>query len=88
MREYVVVALEPDEVFWFVRREGRLVALAPGDDGIFRSEVFPGLWLDPAALFADDMERLINMLERGLATPEHAGFAAELSARARARPND
>ena len=52
-----------------------------GPDGVFRSEVFPGLWLDPEALIADDMDRLIATLDRGLATPEHAAFAAQLAAR-------
>ena len=49
--EYVVRAIEPDEVLWFVLREGRFIELPPGPDGIYRSEVFPGLWLDPEALF-------------------------------------
>src|SRR6202011_2571692 len=46
VREYVVVALRQNKVFWFVRRRRKLKDLAPGSDGIFRSEVFPGLWLD------------------------------------------
>jgi Uma2 family endonuclease len=79
--EYVVVALDPDEVFWFVHRDDQLVAWPAGPDGVFRSEVFPGLWLDPDALFADDMDRLIATLDRGLATPEHADFTAHLAAR-------
>jgi Uma2 family endonuclease len=79
--EYVVVAPDPDEVLWFVRRDDRLVPLPQGPDGIVRSEVFPGLWLDPGALRADDMDRLIAALERGLATPEHADFVAGLAAR-------
>ena len=79
--EYVVVALEPDEVYWFVRRGDRFEPLPPGPDGRFRSEVYPGLWLDPAALYADDLDRLLGTLERGLATPEHAEFVTRLAAR-------
>jgi Uma2 family endonuclease len=79
--EYVVVALDPDEVFWFVRRGDRLKPWSPGPDGVFRSEVFPGLWLDPDALFADDMDRLDATLDQGLATPEHAEFVARLAER-------
>jgi Uma2 family endonuclease len=79
--QYIFVGLKPDEVRWFVRRGDRLVPLAPGADGIFRSEVFPGLWLDPVALFADDIDALITTLERGKATPEHAEFVARLAAR-------
>jgi Uma2 family endonuclease len=79
--EYVVVSRDPDEVLRFVHRGDRLHPLPPGPDGVFRSEVFPGLWLDPAALFAEDLDRLIATLEQGLATPEHAGFVARLAAR-------
>ena len=47
--QYLVVALDPDEIHWFVLRDGRLARQAVGDDGIYRSEVFPGLWLDASA---------------------------------------
>ena len=80
--EYLVVTLDPDEVHWFVRRGDRLLPLPPGPDGIHRSEVFPGLWLDPKALFAENVDALLTVLERGKATPEHAAFAAALAARA------
>lgn len=83
VQEYLFVGLQPQEIFWFVRREGRLVAMAPGDDGLYRSEAFPGLWLDPRAFFDDDTERLIAALERGIGTPEHAAFVARLAAAAR-----
>jgi Uma2 family endonuclease len=83
--EYVVVALDPDEVHWFVRRGNQLVPHPTGSDGVFRSEVFPGLWLDPKALFAEDVEALLAVLERGKATPEHAAFVAALAARGPSR---
>jgi Putative restriction endonuclease len=80
VREYIVRAIEPDEIHWFVLRNGRLVDLEPGPDGIYRSEVFPGLWLDPAALLAGDRNRLRAVVELGCATPEHAAFVAKLAA--------
>ena len=72
------MALDPDELHWFVLRDGRFERQPPGDDGIYRSEVFPGLWLDPSALFADDLERLVAVVDLGVATPEHAAFVARL----------
>jgi Uma2 family endonuclease len=78
--EYVVVALDPDEVLWHARRGDQLVQVPPGPDGVYRSEAFPGLWLDPAALLADDPARLLAVLEQGLATPEHTAFVARLAA--------
>jgi Putative restriction endonuclease len=78
--EYVVRALKPDTVYWFVRRGGRFVELAPGPDGIYRSEIFPGLWLDAEALIRGDRRRLREVIDLGCATPEHAAFAARLAA--------
>jgi Uma2 family endonuclease len=77
--EYFVVELDPDRIHWFARRGKRLIRMRPGRDRIYRSNVFPGLWLDPAALYAQDLDRLIEVLEQGLATPEHAEFVATLA---------
>jgi Uma2 family endonuclease len=78
--EYVVRALDPDQVIWHVLHEGHLVAVPPGADGLYRSEVFPGLWLDPVALLAGDRAGLRATLDLGLATAEHAEFVAKLRA--------
>ncbi len=80
-REYVVFAINPDEVYWHARRGDRLVRVEPGPDGLYRSETFPGLWLDPAAILDDDGPALLAALDRGLATAEHAAFVARLAAR-------
>lgn len=81
--EYVVVGLDPDRIHWFALRDGLYIEQPPGPDGAFHSTMFPGLWLDAAALFAGDLEGLIAALDRGLATPEHTAFADWL---ARAEP--
>jgi Uma2 family endonuclease len=86
VREYVVVELDPNRVHWFIRRDNRFDELLPVADGVFRSEVFPGLWLDPQALFAADLDHLVAVLNDGLATPQHAAFVAQLAqARKRSR---
>jgi Uma2 family endonuclease len=81
--EYVVRTFEPDEVLWQVARDGHFEPLLPDADGLHRSRVFPGLWLDPRALLARDTRRLREVVELGVATPEHAAFVARLAA---ARP--
>ncbi len=80
VREYVVVVLRQQRVVWFVRCDGRFQEMQPGSDGIFRSEVFPGLWLDPAALLRNDGPRVTEVLCQGLASPEHSAFVAWLAA--------
>jgi hypothetical protein len=83
VREYVIVALRSQKVFWFIRRAGKFAALRPGKDGVFRSKAFPGLWLDPVALLQNDRARLLAVLRAGLASKEHAAFVAKLAARKR-----
>ncbi|HUY36447.1 MAG TPA: Uma2 family endonuclease [Pirellulales bacterium] len=77
--EYVVVGLEPDEAYWHVRRDERFVRVSPDTDGLFRSVVFPGLWLDAQALFDENRGRLREIVDRGVATPEHAAFVARMA---------
>ncbi len=79
VQEYVVRAHNPDDVFWYVMRRRRLVKLPAGAEGLYRSEVFPGLWLDPQALLANDLAGTLAVLDKGLATPEHAAFVAKLA---------
>jgi hypothetical protein len=63
---------------WFTLRQGRYDPILPGADGLLRSEVFPGLWLDAAAMLRDDMPAVAAALQRGLASPEHAAFVTRL----------
>jgi len=83
--EYLVVELDPDQIHWFVRRGGKFEKLLPGRDGIYRSDVFPGLWLDAKALFGEDRRKLITVLKRSLRTKGHAAFVAKLAAAGRGR---
>lgn len=82
VREYVVADAQHERVLWFVRRGGKFAELRPGADGLLRSRVFPGLWLDPTAIWGATSRRLTAALRLGLATPEHAAFVAKLEAKA------
>jgi hypothetical protein len=74
-KEYVVVAVRLGKVFWFIRNEANQFVELPADaDGILRSRIYPGLWLDPAALLAGDLKRVLEVLNQGLATTEHSVF--------------
>lgn len=44
------------------------------EDGVIRSQVFPGLWLAANDLLAGNMGRVLAVLQEGLATPEHTAF--------------
>lgn len=79
--EYLVwITGDAPEVRWFVLEEDDYVPLAPDGEGILKSHIFPGLWLDPAAWLAADYARVHAILARGLASAEHAAFVRGLAA--------
>ena len=45
------------EIDWFVLKRRKYVTLPLDENGLYRSKVFPGLWLDPAALIRGDSRR-------------------------------
>ena len=78
IQEYVVWRTLDGEIDYFISRDGRLVAHAPDAAGFFRSEAFPGLWLDRAALLRDDLVQFAATMQAGLASAEHVTFVARL----------
>lgn len=78
VREYLVWRVLDRAIDWFVLRDDRYDAIGPGEDGLLRSQAFPGLWLDPGALLAGDLPKAADALNRGLAPPEHAAFVERL----------
>jgi Uma2 family endonuclease len=78
VREYIVWRVQEEVIDWFLLRKGRYVPLKPAGDGICQSKVFPGLWLDPAALVRSDLAHMLQVAQEGIASPEHAKFVAKL----------
>ena len=76
--EYLVLCIREGELRWFDLRKDR--ELEPGDDGIYRIGVFPGLWIDGAALLARDHSRMMAVLQEGLSSAEHEEFVRRLAA--------
>ena len=79
--EYLVVCHEEQEIYWFHFPSGE--PIRPNRQGVSRSRVFPGLWLDPSALLRLDSARLMEVLQQGLASREHAAFVKRLHTAAR-----
>jgi hypothetical protein len=77
--EYLLWRVQDNAVDWFALRGGQYVQLPVETDGVVRSEVFPGLWLDVPALLADDLPRIYAVLQQGVASPEHGAFVARLN---------
>jgi Uma2 family endonuclease len=76
--EYLVLCLREKQLHWFDLRANK--ELQPDADGVFRIRTFPGLWIHGEALLAKNYQRLMAVLNEGLASPEHAEFVKKLAA--------
>jgi Uma2 family endonuclease len=81
--EYLALTMEERKIYWFSLKLGRL--LTPNTQGVYRSRVFPGLWIDGPALLARDSARVLEVLQQGLASRQHAAFVKRLQAANRRR---
>lgn len=75
VREYLVWRVLDRAIDWFALRHERYEPISADR---LRSEVFPGLWLDAAALLRGDLAQVLALLQQGLASPEHAEFVRRL----------
>lgn len=80
VREYLVWRVLDGAFDWFHSRDGRYEPQAPDADGLLKSAVFPGLWLDPKALLSGDLARVLAVLNQGTASADHAAFVKQLEA--------
>jgi Uma2 family endonuclease len=80
VREYVAWRVLEQAIDWFVLEEEKYIRLPADGQGVLQSRAFPGLWLEPAALLRSDLARVLQVLQQGLATPEHEAFVARLQA--------
>jgi hypothetical protein len=71
------VCLYPERLNWFDLRKGKVISA--GNDGIFRSRIFPGLWIDNKALLDGDYAQLMDTIEAGMQTAEYKSFSANLA---------
>jgi Uma2 family endonuclease len=79
--EYIVWRVLDQAIDWFILRDGEYVPLAADTEGIIRSDVFPGLWLNVPAMLEGKLEAVIATLLQGVAAPEHKEFVAQLASR-------
>ena len=78
VREYLVVLTYDQTVHWFVLHDGEYEEVSLTTDGLLQSQFFGGLWLKPAALWANNLAEILAALQQGLASPQHAAFVERL----------
>ncbi|NEQ95229.1 MAG: Uma2 family endonuclease [Cyanothece sp. SIO2G6] len=76
--EYVIWQVYENKLEWFALVDGEYQLLSPDTDGIIRSRVFPGLWLDVKALLTDQMAQVLEVVQTGIQSPEHQTFVEQL----------
>ena len=74
VREYLAWITGEQRVVWWELRDGEFQEIAPQAEGLLRSAVFPGLWLDVQALLRGDKKTVLATLRQGLDSPEHRAF--------------
>lgn len=82
-QEYLIYRVRDKAVDWFSLDEKSYKPISRDKNGIIKSGQFPGLWLNVPALINHDLSAVLNTLNIGLASPEHAAFRARLQAAAK-----
>ena len=77
VKEYVVWRVLERAIDWFVL-EGEDFVPLPSENGVYRSRVFPGLWLDAPALIDGQLLKVIQLVQQGVAGDEHQRFVEKL----------
>ncbi|MFB2898145.1 Uma2 family endonuclease [Aerosakkonemataceae cyanobacterium BLCC-F50] len=78
VQEYLVWRIYDREFDWFRLNAGEYIKVEPNSEGIISSVVFPGLWLDKAALLAGNLAKVLEVLQQGLVSQEHQDFVQQL----------
>lgn len=72
--EYLAWITAENRVIWWQLRGGQYEEIAADSNGLLKSGVFPGLWLDTKALLNGDIKAVLTALRWGLDSPEHLSF--------------
>jgi Uma2 family endonuclease len=78
VQEYVVWCVLDHSIDWFVLR-GDVFRKLQHRHGVFKSKVFPGLWLDAIAMLQGDMVKVLKVLQKGLKSDGHRRLVARLA---------
>lgn len=80
VKEYLVWLVSERALRWYRLEEGEYRPQAADAAGVLSSAVFPGLRLDPEALLAGEMQRVLAAVQAGLGSAAHQAFVQQLQA--------
>jgi Uma2 family endonuclease len=78
VREYISLELFGKRIIWRMLENRVYIAQQIPPDGILRSQVFPGLWLDVAAFWNNNGAKMLAALNAGLSSEDHQRFVERL----------
>ncbi len=78
--EYIVWRANNRKIDWFRLENNQYVRVAPGENGMIESSVFPGLRLHVPAMLTGNMATVLAELQKGLNSPQHTAFVERLAA--------
>lgn len=81
VKEYLVWQVFDEKLDWFGLEQEEYTSLTPNENGVICSRVFPGLWLEVAALLEGNMQQVLNVLQAGLNSADHTQFVQSLQTR-------
>jgi len=76
IREYLAWITSESRLIWWELRDAEYQEITSAADGLHKSGVFPGLWLDAPALLKGDMKAVLATLRHGLDSSDHQMFAS------------
>ncbi len=79
VQEYLVWRVDDNEIDWFRLKEEKYIKLQADEQGIIKSEIYPGLWLDVTALLKGDLAKVLETLNQGIQSSEYQSFVKQLS---------
>ena len=81
--EYLVWIVHERKFVWFALESTGYVNLTQSRDGIIKSRVFPGLWLDTKGMLAQSWPKVLATAKSGVESLEYIEFVKKLKAQGR-----
>jgi Uma2 family endonuclease len=85
--EYLVWRVQDQAIDWFTLKDGCYHPLAADAAGVYRSQVFPGLWLNTSAMLEGNLPAVYATLQEGCTTAEHQEYVERLKRHADGSPS-
>jgi Uma2 family endonuclease len=79
VKEYIIFCVEPSLIQGLNLASGEMLPM--DENGVIRSEIFPGLWIDARSLSTGDYKSAFETLSLGLQSSQHKAFVDLLASR-------